>query len=72
MRPIQEEYVRACDSRKKKAIIYSMCAGLIALFIDLNPIQAALVAVAIGIISWEISTRRVNLLRRIYLPGEKE
>jgi len=72
MRTIPDEYVRACVSRKRKAIFYGICAGVIALILELSLIQILLISVIAWLAAWEMGTQRVKVIRRIYLPGENE
>jgi hypothetical protein len=72
MRTIPNEYLRARVDRKRKAIIYSICAGGITALLGLTGVHIILFSAIAWLAAWEIGTHRVKVIRRIYMPGENE
>ncbi len=69
---VYRDYMRACACRKRKAILYSMCAGVLTLLLGLNLIQMLLVCVMTWLVVWGLSTPRVKRLQRIQTLGGRE
>lgn len=70
MRTVYRDYMRARMHRKRKAIIYSTCAGVLAWLLGLNTIHILLICSITWITVWEISTLHVKVLQKIHTLGE--
>jgi len=72
MAAVHRAYVRACANRKRKAIIYSLCAGVATLLVGLNLIQILLICVTTWLLVWGLSTPRVRRLQLMLTLGDRK
>jgi len=66
------DYRRARVSRYRKAILYSICAGIAALLFGANIIQIILAGWTVGILSWWWNSRTVEHCRNIHTLGGRK